>query len=411
MLRLSVLTLGALALVVPAQSQVDPTVTVSNGATLSVQNGAVLDIQGGLLDLGGIGETARLNETGGARVANATLTATRTLNAPSAENVAGLGFTITTVADLGATTVTRTHAGATVNGQPAAERTYDVAPTLRNAALGATLVLAYAEAELDGLDEATLAAFRDGGDGFDLLASTAQPDANTVRATNVGSLGLFALALETVVPATLAGTLAYGGCPAPPSAIAEPRARCFLDVSGTNLLETPQRYTVFLVLNGIGGEAMGYSRRAFRGEIKLGPGQSAAQQVKLQTTEDDPAGTYTVSLIAAEGSVASPGPDAVTLDTLEVVKTGGAGLRADEPLAVFPNPAVGAATARFVMPEPAEARMSVYDALGREVARLVEGRVEGVVEAQVGGLAPGLYLVRLTTERGRSETVRLSVAR
>lgn len=404
--------LAALLLAAPAQAQSDPTITVQNGAVLTVSGGAVVDIQGGLLDFGGVDETARLNETDSARITGGTLTATRTLSAPSGENVAGLGFTLTSSADLGATTVTRTHDGASVGGQPAADRTYSVSPTGQNSALGATVVLAYAEAELGDLSESDLAAYRDAGDGFVRLATTTQPSADQVTATNVDRLGLFALASGSAVePASVAGTLAYGDCPEPPATLAGERPRCFLQVSGENLLATAQRYTIFLFIDGLDGEAAGYGRRAFRGEIKLGPGESAAQQVKLQFSPADPAGTYAVSLVAAEGSVAAPGEEAVVLDELEVLRADGAGLRLDEPLAVYPNPSAGAAVVRFAVPEATQVRVVVYDALGREVARLLDREAEGLMETRLDGVAPGLYLVRLTTDSGRAETVGLSVTR
>ena len=404
----------AAALAIPTQAQSAPTITVSNGAVLTVSNGAVVDLQGGTLDLGGVGETARLAETDGGRVANATLFATRTLTAPSAENVAGLGFTITTDADLGATTVYRLHGPYSVDGEPAAERQYEITPS-NGDPIEATVSLAYAEAELGGLDEATLAAYLQLESGFEALDSAPDPAANTVVATGVTELGTFVLAGEGAVPepATVVGSLAYGTCPEPPAALAGARPRCFVQVSGTNLLATPQRYTIFLLLEGADDATDAVSRVALRGEIKLGPGESATNQMKLQMREDDPAGAYTVTVVAEEGSVPAPTADAVVLDAITVVKGAGAGLRVDAPLAAYPNPAGRRATLAFAVAEATEAAVVVYDALGREVARPIDGEVEGLVETALdaGRLATGLYVVRLTTTSGRTETVRLSVVR
>ena len=60
----------------------------------------------------------------------------------------------------------------------------------------------------------------------------------------------------------------------------------------------------------------------------------------------------------------------------------------------------------------AAATLAIYDALGREVARPVDGAVSGSVEAafDASGLPAGLYVARLTTATG-TETVRLSVVR
>ena len=405
----------AAALAVPAQAQSAPTVTLQNGAVLTVSNGAVLDLQSGTLDLGGTGETARLAETAGGRVANATLFATRTLTAPSAENVAGLGFTITTDADLGATTVYRLHGPYSVDGEPAVERQYEVTPS-NGDPIEAAVTLAYAEAELGGLDEATLAAYLQLESGFVALDSAPNPAVNTVAATGVDELGTFVLAGEGAVPdpAPVTASLAYGDCPEPPAALPGGRAACFVQVSGTNLLDQTQRYTVFLLLDGAEDATAGVSRVALRGEVKLGPGQSTTNQMKLQTTDADPAGAYTVTVVAELGSVTAPTAAAFVLDEIPVEKAAGAALRvADASLAAYPNPAASRATLAFATAEPTEARVVVYDALGREVARPVDGEVEGLVETALdaGRLATGLYVVRLTTDAGRAETVRLSVVR
>ena len=81
-------------------------------------------------------------------------------------------------------------------------------------------------------------------------------------------------------------------------------------------------------------------------------------------------------------------------------------------LAVFPNPTTDAATLRFAVVEQTVATLAIYDALGREVARPVDGQVSGAVEAsfETAGLPAGLYVARLVTAAG-TETVRLSVVR
>jgi choice-of-anchor B domain-containing protein len=82
-------------------------------------------------------------------------------------------------------------------------------------------------------------------------------------------------------------------------------------------------------------------------------------------------------------------------------------------LTAAPNPVRGTGTLRFALPGAAEVRLSVYDALGREVAVLAEGaRGAGPHEAalDVAALPPGVYLARLVAS-GRSTTARLTVAR
>ena len=66
--------------------------------------------------------------------------------------------------------------------------------------------------------------------------------------------------------------------------------------------------------------------------------------------------------------------------------------------AAYPNPFNPTTEIRFALPEAADVRLTVYDALGREVARLVDGPVgAGHQHAtfDAGGLPSGLYLYRL----------------
>ena len=202
----------------------------------------------------------------------------------------------------------------------------------------------------------------------------------------------------------VAGSLAYGTCPEPPAALPPGRASCRVEATGTLAGDRGQRFTVFLRVAETG-------RIAFRGEVKPQAGQTVEQSVKFTTTAADPS-SFTLELVAEEGSVGAPSGAAEVIGTATFVK-GGAGLLAREPLSAYPNPAAGEATLRFAVEAAEEARLVVYDGLGREVARPVEGRVEGAVEARLGAgaLPAGVYVVRLTTASGRSEVVRLTLVR
>ncbi len=82
--------------------------------------------------------------------------------------------------------------------------------------------------------------------------------------------------------------------------------------------------------------------------------------------------------------------------------------------AAFPNPTSGRATLGFDLPEAARVRLVVYDVLGREVARLVDGEVAaGRHRAVLDGarLADGTYLAHLTTKGGAAFTRRLTLLR
>ncbi|HYE59239.1 MAG TPA: Ig-like domain-containing protein, partial [Rhodothermales bacterium] len=67
---------------------------------------------------------------------------------------------------------------------------------------------------------------------------------------------------------------------------------------------------------------------------------------------------------------------------------------------VAPNPVGARGVVRFRLPEPVPVTLDVFDALGRRVAQLVSGEAlsAGAHERvwETGGLAPGLYVLRLT---------------
>jgi len=80
--------------------------------------------------------------------------------------------------------------------------------------------------------------------------------------------------------------------------------------------------------------------------------------------------------------------------------------------AVAPNPVREAATLRFDLPEAAAVTLDVLDLTGRRVARVADGAYAAgphAVRWDARGVAPGVYVGRLTTAAG-VRTVRLAVA-
>jgi hypothetical protein len=73
--------------------------------------------------------------------------------------------------------------------------------------------------------------------------------------------------------------------------------------------------------------------------------------------------------------------------------------------AVYPNPFNPRASVRFALPEPAEVRLDVFDAIGRQVATLVEASLTAgfhVASWDAAGFPSGLYIVRLQANRFRA---------
>ena len=82
-------------------------------------------------------------------------------------------------------------------------------------------------------------------------------------------------------------------------------------------------------------------------------------------------------------------------------------------LSVRPNPAGASVEVVVTAPEPAEAVVTVLDAMGREVARLYTGPLaasETPFVLDTSGWAAGVYVVRATVGT-HTETARLVVTR
>ena len=79
-----------------------------------------------------------------------------------------------------------------------------------------------------------------------------------------------------------------------------------------------------------------------------------------------------------------------------------------------PNPSSGAVVLDFALPLAADARLTIHDVAGREIARLADGRFGAGVHAarwtgrEAGGreASPGVYFARLLS-RGESVTKRI----
>ena len=134
--------------------------------------------------------------------------------------------------------------------------------------------------------------------------------------------------------------------------------------------------------------------------------------------------TLRVGLINPTPGQRGAGPDAwsVTAATpwgdaaLNAEPTGGSvAARASTPAgaAAYPNPFREQTQLSFSLDAPAAVRLVVYDALGREVARLADGRLDAghhAVAFDGSGLPSGLYLWRLDAG-GAVQTGRLTLLR
>ena len=108
------------------------------------------------------------------------------------------------------------------------------------------------------------------------------------------------------------------------------------------------------------------------------------------------------------------GPLGGTPGATNSVATGGEGPPSESGFRLepaFPNPSAGAVTVRYALAESGAVSLRVYDARGREVARLAEGERSAGDHAVAFALSDsGTYLVRLQTPQG-VRTRRLTLAR
>ena len=132
--------------------------------------------------------------------------------------------------------------------------------------------------------------------------------------------------------------------------------------------------------------------------LNLSDGQKADLVAFLQTLTDESLATDVrwSDPFAIENAAETPAPSLAA--------------RFDAP---FPNPARGAVAFRYALQQPGHAALAVYDVSGRRVALLAEGwqpADEQTVRWNADGLAPGVYVARLTTPGG-TQTQRVTVVR
>jgi len=165
-------------------------ISVSGTATLTSGD---IDLNANTMDLS---TTGTLSETAGNTVkgTGGTTTCTRTLNAPTSDNVAGMGAEITSGANLGSTTIACGHAVQTGNSNSSVLKYFDISPT-NNTGLNATLVFHYDDSELNGLTESELQLFKstDTGNTWTMMGGTVNTTANTVTFNNIDGFSRWTL--------------------------------------------------------------------------------------------------------------------------------------------------------------------------------------------------------------------------
>jgi hypothetical protein len=178
-------------------------VTLSSGTTIF----DILSVEDGHLDLNGqtvvLGPSGMLDESPGNTV-NGTaglIMTTRDLSAPSdTANIAGLGVKIGSASNLGSTVIARGH-GVQTAGSGSIKRFFDITPT-NNTGLNATLHFQYDDSELNGAAEGTLQLFRstDSGSSWSPQGGAVDTASDVITLAGVNEFSRWSAAAAALPP-------------------------------------------------------------------------------------------------------------------------------------------------------------------------------------------------------------------
>jgi hypothetical protein len=361
--------------------------TLNNASGLTLTNhlaaNGTVTLTAGDLSLNGktlaLGTTGSLSESGGNTVGGAgEITATRTLSAPSAVNVAGLGATITSAADLGSTAITRGHVAQSGNSNTGILRFYDIAPTT-NTGLSATVAFSYDDSELNGILETDLAPFKstDGGTTWNLVSgATLDNTLNTVTLTGLDGFSKWTLGSTSApLPVQLSSFTAAAGLRGTTLTwrTASEVDNAGFEVERRGISEGGMRNAEYQKIGFIAGAGTSTTERSYRFTDAPAPGRYA---YRLRQVDRNGGSTYSGEVEVEIGLA----PKAVTLGA-------------------YPNPFNPATTIDFTLPSDGQATLRVFNVLGQEVATLFAGQAAAgrlyQVPFDARRLTSGIYVARL----------------
>ncbi|MBX2976964.1 MAG: T9SS type A sorting domain-containing protein [Ignavibacteriaceae bacterium] len=351
---------------------------VTLGSNLTV-NGQLI-VSSGYLDLNGnnvtLGSDATLVEAPNATVKGLTgkISATRSLNNPSAVNVAGLGAVITSASNLGETVVERYHSARTGNSNSSIYRYYLISPA-NNSNLNATFRYYYDESELQGIVESNLILYK---------SETAEPNSwtkvggavnttnNYVEVSGVNSFSYWTAA-DSMNPIPVEFSLLSASVASNRATIAwetasETNNKGF-EVERLSSVSDSWLKIGFVEGKGNTTETSNYS---FRDNEKL----SGKYSYRIKQIDFD--GTYSHSeLVEVDFGIPTE-----------------FGLNQN-----YPNPFNPSTTIEFQVPSDSNVEIKLYDVLGNEVSTLLnEKREAGIhsINVKLNNLGTGVYYYRMS---------------
>ena len=345
---------------------------INASGTVTIVSGDI-DLNGNVLSLGAAGT---LIESAGNTVkgTSGTITATRTLNAPSSENVAGMGAEITSAANLGSTSITRGHGVQGVNTNHIL-RYFDITPNT-NTNLNAVLVFRYDDSELNTLTESELILFKstDQGAIWMQMGGTINTTINTVTLTGIDGFSRWTL-----------------GGPYTPEEYISTLEKRIKQLVNTGVLNEGQGNAYITKLDFA---LLEIDNRRFKVAINIL--RAFINQVNSFVTEG--------ILTEAEGQeLILAAEDIIERINNSLPKRGNDDASKEIPAQFtleqnYPNPFNPNTTIKYQIPEPSSVTLKVFDVLGNEVAILVNEEKQPrsyEVEFDGSGLASGLYFYKI----------------
>lgn len=347
--------------------------------TLTLQQGD-LDLNDFTLNLGTMGTL--LESAGAAVKGDGSITAQRTLDAPTAENVAGLGAIITSSAALGATTIARGHAPQTGGGNESVRRYYDITPT-NNTGLDATLTFSYLESELNGHLEGGLSLYRseDAGTNWTERGGMVDIDANTVTLTEIDAFSRWTLGSSNMpLPVELVSfeALLNGTSLALQWQTASETNNAGFEIQRKPTDDASNALTPWEVLGWVEGQ--GTTEEAQHYTYTIAALEPGTHTFRLKQIDYD--GTFAYSPMV-EVVVGVDAPYHLT--------------------SAYPNPFNPQTTFSLAVPVTQPVHIAVFDVLGRQVATLWEGELEAHTSRafvwEADDRPSGLYFIQVVGKR------------
>jgi len=302
------------------------------------------------------------------------ITTTRNLSNITAQNVGGLGATITTNSNMESTTITRSHNA----NQNSIFRNYNIVPTT-NTGLNATLVFNYNDNELHGVTEANLGLFKSSdGSNWTNVGGTLSTENNTITLSNLDGFSIWTAGdRNEALPVELTSFTA--------------NATQNKVVLNWQTATEVNNYG-FEIERKIVGTSRDLSEEWVTISFIKGNGNSNSPKEYSFVDESVPGGKYSYRLKQIDNDGKFTYSDVVNVD-IENIPT-------DYTLYQnYPNPFNPSTTIKFGLPKEGMVTLEVFNLIGEKVAPLVNKELTvgyHTIDFNGSRLSSGIYLYKIT---------------